>query len=79
MVHKWEENNIMTNPKIDKYGNKIWLNSKGEYHRENGPAIEEHYGTKSWWQNGLEHREDGPAVEFANDKKLWFINGKRIV
>ena len=61
---------------IDSNGTKIWrLN--GEYHRENGPAIEWYNGTKVWYLNGKQHREDGPAVEYPDDSKVWYLNGKR--
>ena len=39
--------------KVDKYGNKRWYNSKGEYHRENDlPAIDHIGGYKEWHING---------------------------
>ena len=28
------------NPEINTYGTKLWYDSDGEYHREDGPAIE---------------------------------------
>ena len=68
----------MTNPIIDKDGNKQWFNSKGELHREDGPATEWVNGNKFWCINGKFHREDGPAIELSNGTKMWFINGERI-
>jgi len=68
----------MTNPVIDKYGNKIWLNFQGQYHREDGPAKEYTDGYKAWFINGKRHREDGPAVIWRDGTKEWFINGKQI-
>ena len=62
---------------IDKKGNKFWCNSKGEYHREDGPAVECVNGTKIWYINGKLHRLDEPAIEYFNDDKFWYINGKR--
>jgi len=53
----------------------VWRNSQGQYHREDGPAIEYDGGTKIWYQNGRCHREDGPALEFANGDKSWYRNG----
>jgi len=67
----------MTNPEIDKRGDKWWYNSKGEFHREDGPAVEYSDGSKTWWINGLRHREDGPAVDWLY-YKAWYINGKQI-
>jgi hypothetical protein len=61
---------------IDERGSKIWKNKEGEYHRDDGPAIEYIDGDKEWFINGKLHREDGPAVEFANGDKIWYKNGK---
>jgi hypothetical protein len=68
----------MINPYIDENGTKRWYNSKGQFHRDNGPAIEHVDGYKAWYQNGKLHREDGPAQEYADGSKLWCINGKWI-
>jgi hypothetical protein len=69
----------MTNPKIDLAGNKRWYNSKGQPHREDGPAFEYIDGGKAWWINGKPHREDGPAIEWTDGGREWYINGKRII
>jgi len=37
---------------IDEYGIKIWKLPNGDYHREDGPAIEYSGGDKSWYLNG---------------------------
>ncbi len=55
---------------------KEYKNELGEYHRTDGPAIEED-GNKWWFVNGQHHREDGPAVEYSNGTKFWYLNGKR--
>jgi hypothetical protein len=52
-----------------------YLNEKGQYHREDGPAREFINGTKEWWINGKYHREDGPAVERSKGSKEWWLNG----
>ena len=57
-------------------GAKYWF-LNGEYHREDGPAIEWADGTKSWFLNGKLHREDGPASEWADGTKYWYLNDKR--
>ena len=62
---------------IDKYGTKKWRLPNGNYHREDGPAIECKNGDKYWWLNDKRHRENGPAVEWANGDKWWWLNGKR--
>ena len=56
-------------------GHKEWF-LNGEYHREDGPAIEYSYGAKYWYLNGKCHREDGPAVEYPDGRKFWYLNGK---
>jgi hypothetical protein len=68
----------MINPKVDEDGNKEWRNSKGQLHRENGPAWEDSDGGKYWLQNDEYHREDGPAIIWADGSKFWWVNGKHI-
>lgn len=55
---------------------KEFLNEKREYHRTDGPAIENIHG-KFWYKNGKLHRLDGPAVEWTNGGKEWYIEGKK--
>jgi hypothetical protein len=60
---------------IDKLGYKHWF-LNGEFHREDGPAIESADGThKEWMIKGIEHRIDGPAVILENGYVEWYING----
>jgi len=61
------------NPEIDKYGHKLWHDSDGKYHREDGPAIEEVDGRKYWYKHGKWHREDGPAIEYADGNKYYYL------
>jgi len=61
--------------KIDKFGTKRWYNSKGQLHREDGPAVEYATGDTVWFVNGKQHRLDGPAMEYVNGSKTWYING----
>jgi hypothetical protein len=68
----------MNNPEIDIFGTKRWYNSKGQIHRDDGPAVESREGYKGWFQNNELHREDGPAQENRNGREMWWINGKRI-
>ena len=56
-------------------GDRKWF-LNGEYHREDGPAIEFISGYKAWYLNGEFHREDGPAVEWCDGDKYWYLNGK---
>jgi hypothetical protein len=60
----------------DFHGNKVWYNSKGQLHREDGPAAEGINGSRLWYINGYAHREDGPAIEWNGGGKRWYINGK---
>ena len=63
-----KKNRVAMNPLITKNGNKFWYDSEGEYHREDGPAIEKENGNKLWFKHGKCHREDGPAYEADEDK-----------
>jgi hypothetical protein len=62
---------------VDTLGNICYRNESGQYHREDGPAIEYADGSKAWYINGKLHREDGPAFEEPNGYKAWWINGVR--
>jgi hypothetical protein len=42
---------LLPNPIIDKYGTKRWYNENGEYHREDGPAIEWFDDFNEWYIN----------------------------
>jgi len=63
---------------IDNDCRKIWRNSQGQFHRDDGPAMIYPSGSKFWYKNGQWHREDGPAIELANGDKEWYIEGKCI-
>ena len=65
------------NPKIDIWGNKVWYDSDGKYHREDGPAIEYAGGNKEWRKHDKLHREDGPAVETVDGYKSYWLEGIR--
>ena len=54
-------------------GTRIYHNSAGQVHREEGPAVEWTDGTKMWRYNDMLHRTDGPAVEYTNGTKFWFL------
>ena len=59
--------------RVSDTGAKIWT-LNGNYHREDGPAIEHHDGTKYWFFHGERHRLDGPAVMRSTGKTKWYIN-----
>ena len=61
--------------KVYENGTKEWY-LNGKLHREDGPAIKDHYDNKYWYLNGKIHREDGPAAENKNGHKEWWINGR---
>ena len=61
------------NSVINKNGTKFWYNSDGNYHREDGPAIEHAGGSKEWCKHGKYHREDGPAIEGLNGYKSYWL------
>ena len=60
--------------RVYKSGNKFWC-LNGQYHREDGPAVEHSNGYKAWYKKGELHREDGPACEYAGGDKFWYKNG----
>ena len=62
---------------INSDGTKVWC-LNGQFHREDGPAIEHPDGTKVWCLNGQRHREDGPAIEDSDDGKSWWLNGRQL-
>ena len=61
--------------RTDFQGNIMWFR-RGEYHRENGPAIITRNGTKYWYFQGKLHRKNFPAIEYENGDKEWYKNGK---
>jgi hypothetical protein len=68
-------NYIKYEVKVYADGEKYWY-LNGEFHREDGPAVEYSDGGVSWYLNGLRHREDGPAMEGSCGRKFWCLNGK---
>ena len=60
---------------VDRHGTRMYYNSAGQLHREDGPAIVHTDGTAMWYQNGQRHREAGPAVVYADGTRLWYQNG----
>ena len=49
----------------------------GQYHREDGPAIEYPDGDQMWYRYNRLHRENGPAISFESIK-CWYVDGIRI-
>lgn len=44
-------------------------------HRDNGPAIIDHWGNKEYWIDGKRHRVDGPAIENVSGDNEYYVNG----
>jgi hypothetical protein len=66
----------LINPEINEYGSKVWRDTKGRNHRDDGPAVVRTNGVKVWCQHGMWHRADGPAIEYADGRKSWYIHGQ---
>jgi hypothetical protein len=60
---------------VDSEGTTRWY-LNGQYHREDGPAVEYASGDKFWYLKNKSHREGGPAVEWADGTKEWYLNGQ---
>lgn len=58
-------------------GSKFYL-LNGEFHNENGPAIEYSAGSKFWYDKGKKHRLDGPAVVWSSGDEEYWIFDERI-
>lgn len=53
---------------------KAWLKN-GNYHREDGHAVEYDDGVRKWYRDGHLHRENGPAVEYPDGTVAWYHTG----
>ena len=60
---------------IDQTGTTNYRDSKGYYHRLDGPAVIYKNGDESWYQYGKLHRDGGPAMTSENGGKTWFQYG----
>ena len=70
----------------DKGDGVTWRNYAGQYHRIDGPAIENEDGSYYYFLNGSRHREDGPAcidkhgsVEYWQNGLIHRIGGPAII
>ena len=50
----------------------------GQWHRDDGPAVECADGYRAWFRDGRLHRDDGPAVEYVDGRREWWRDGKRV-
>lgn len=62
---------------IDDDGDKCWYDEYGNFHRENGPAIEGANGDKSWLIRGELHNEKGPASIETDGTKEWYLHDEK--
>ena len=70
--------NITVNGVPLSHGDAYWLNDDGEFHRENGPAIEMADGTTIWMLRNKLHREDGPALIMPTKRiSYWYVNNEQ--
>lgn len=59
---------------VELDGSKYWrLN--GQFHREDGPAVETSLGVTVWYFHGVIHREGGPALKYWDGRRYWYLNG----
>ena len=56
--------------------NKHWKNEFGQYHREDGPAVENSDGTRIWCKNDKWHREDGPTCIHSDGTFSYYLFNK---
>ncbi len=59
---------------VDDRGDIRWFNEKGQYHREDGPAIESKDGSKLWWLNGIHYKEEEWKEKVNKPKELFDFN-----
>lgn len=52
----------------------IWY-LNGKIHRDDGPAIIHHTGSKFWWVNGKCHKLSGPASVWSGGTTVYYIHG----
>ena len=59
---------------INSDGDIEWINLRGYWHRNDGPALVCSNGDKHWCRHGKLNRFDGPAIEYSNNRRYWFID-----
>lgn len=53
------------------------VDSNGDFHNDDGPAVEKFTGTMVWYRHGQLHREKGPAIISFDGDVSWFLNGEK--
>ena len=62
---------------VDGGGTVRWYKD-GQFHREDGPAIEWWNGTKEWYFKGQRHCSCGPAIDYGDGNLSWYLNGLQV-
>ena len=53
-----------------------WRNSKGKFHRVNGPASKWVNDSERWYINDIDHNLNGPSAKFSVRHFKWYLNGR---
>ena len=53
-----------------------WRDGRGNFHRDDGPAVIWVDGTQFWYQHDQLHREDGPTVIGLTGTQFWYQHGE---
>ena len=64
---------------VNEWGCIYFKNEKGDYHKEDGPAVEYPNGYKAWFINGERHREDGPARITSEGILQYWLNDRMFI
>lgn len=56
----------------------IEISRDGKLHCIIGPAWQNKWGHRQWYQHGKMHRLDGPAETFPNGVSFYWLDGKAI-
>ena len=74
----WENiSSIIEAGGVFKNGYYCVRNSRGQHHREGGPAVIYPNGTQLWCRNGQLHRDNGPAATYSDGTQFWYRNDLR--
>lgn len=68
--------NVMIDIVFDAVGTKMYYNSYGFRHREDGPAMISKDGSKYWYLNGIQHSDKFPSDRYRNGIVAWCFEHK---
>ena len=94
IYHTWDKNGdyhsiddkpalncITDKAKLYNMVNCIYFN-RGNWHRDNGPAVFLPGDIEEYWINDKLHREDGPAIVYPKDRNgrhdTYYLNGQNV-